>query len=62
VSVRLDAVFRHPADAPQTSVPEGVDLIGNAPGSMRVRAHRDWPGTAGSSTPACITVLQRMPQ
>lgn len=25
----------HPADAPQTSVPEGLDLVGNAPGSVR---------------------------
>ena len=32
---RLDAVFPHPADSPQTSVPEGVDLIGNAAGWMR---------------------------
>jgi hypothetical protein len=35
VWIRLDAAFPHPADAPQTSVPEGLDLTGNAPGSMR---------------------------
>jgi hypothetical protein len=35
VWVRLDAVFPHPADARQTSVPEGLDLVGNASGSMR---------------------------
>jgi hypothetical protein len=35
VWVRLDAVLPHPADARQTSVPEGLDLVGNAAGWMR---------------------------
>ena len=43
VWVRLDAVFPHPTDAPQTSVPDGVDLIGNAAGSMR---HGSWVRSA----------------
>jgi hypothetical protein len=32
--VRLDWVFPHPTDAPQTSVPDGLDLVGNARASM----------------------------
>lgn len=32
VWVRLDALYAHPADQPQTSVPDGWDLVGNAPG------------------------------
>jgi hypothetical protein len=36
VWVRLDSVFPHPVDAPQTSVPDGLDLVGNAVGMIRV--------------------------
>lgn len=32
--MRLDAVYPHPEDAPRTSVPDGVDLVGNAPGML----------------------------
>jgi hypothetical protein len=35
VWVRLDAVFPHPAQALQTSVPDGLDLVGNAAGLVR---------------------------
>jgi hypothetical protein len=34
VRVRLDAAFPHPPDAPQTSVPDGWDLVGNVPGYL----------------------------
>lgn len=38
VWVRLDALYTHPADAPETSVPDGWDLIGNVPGVLRSRS------------------------
>jgi hypothetical protein len=34
VWVRLDVAFPHPPDAPQTSVPDGWDLVGNVPGLL----------------------------
>lgn len=34
VWVRLDAAFPHPADAVETSVPDGWDLVGNVAGNL----------------------------
>jgi hypothetical protein len=34
VWVRLDATYRHPADALETSVPDGWDLVGNVRGTL----------------------------
>jgi hypothetical protein len=36
VWVRLDEVFRHPADAPRSSVADGLDLVGDVPGMVQV--------------------------
>jgi hypothetical protein len=38
VWVQLDAVYRHPSDAPQTSVPDGWDLVGAVPGVLQSRS------------------------
>jgi hypothetical protein len=35
VWVRLDAVYPHPPDAAQTSVPDGWDLVGAVPGVLQ---------------------------
>lgn len=42
--VRLDAVFRHPDDASETSVPDGWDLVGNVPGTLEPHS---WIDPAG---------------
>lgn len=38
VWVQLDAVYPHPPDAPQTSVPDGWDLVGAVPGVLLSRS------------------------
>jgi hypothetical protein len=38
VWVQLDAVYPHPPDARQTSVPDGWDLVGAVPGVLQSRS------------------------
>jgi hypothetical protein len=54
VWVRLEALYPHPSDAPQTSVGDGLDLVGNAPGLLSnwVRSARGmWLGICNFAIP-----------
>jgi hypothetical protein len=54
VWIRLNILYAHPADAPQTSVGDGLDLVGNAPGLLSnwVRSARGmWLGICNFAIP-----------
>jgi hypothetical protein len=54
VWVRLDVLYRHPSDAPQTAVGDGLDLVGSVPGLLSgwMRSARGmWLGVCNFAIP-----------